>query len=137
MTEPGDVVLVDMRGAGEVDAKLRPALVLSRLPGSQQTLLVCGISTRIRDAVPDWDEIIEPTDPRFALMGLKRRSAIRLSFLAALVEPDVLGRIGALPTVDLHTLTTRLAKALSARVAGRGGRARGNQARGRQPRRDA
>ena len=92
--------------------KLRPALVLARLPGPWQTWLVCGISTRLGDVLPGWDEMVDPSEERFDHMGLKRRSVIRLSFLVAIADPDIRGRIGAAPRPDLAQLRRRLAVSL-------------------------
>ncbi len=54
--KPGDVVLIRLPQAAGGPPKLRPALVLALLPGPFQSLLICGISTRLRDLEPDWDE---------------------------------------------------------------------------------
>ena len=50
---PGDVVLIPLPQVMGGSPKLRPALVLSQLPGPFQNVLVCGISTRLRDRVND------------------------------------------------------------------------------------
>lgn len=42
---PGDVVLIPLPQFAGGTAKLRPALVLSLLPGPYQNVLLCGIST--------------------------------------------------------------------------------------------
>ena len=91
---PGSVVLIRMPGTGGGPPKLRPALVVAQLPGAYQELLVCGISTRFADLEPDWDEVIESSDPDFAASGLHRASVIRPSFLAAVESSAVAGRIG-------------------------------------------
>jgi hypothetical protein len=44
---PGDIVLVLLPGVVPGTFKLRPALFLAPLPGPYQTILVCGISTRM------------------------------------------------------------------------------------------
>ena len=113
MTVQGDVVLIEMRSVGTLETKLRPALVLASLPGPWQHWLACGISASPRDVVPDWDEVIAPTEERFKAMGLKRRSVIRLSFLVAIVDADIAGRIGAVPKHDLVQLRKRLAASLT------------------------
>jgi len=114
---PGSVVLVRIPGATEVGAraKLRPALVLAGLPGPYQDLLVCGISTRFEDIEPDWDEIVSDSEPDFAATGLHRTSAIRPSFLAAVVSDTVAGRIGEVAADRLESITTRLVGRLSGR----------------------
>jgi mRNA interferase MazF len=59
-------------------------------------LLVCGISTQLRQQVADFDEIIEPTDADFKTSGLKAASLIRLGFLAVLPASNFLGTIGSI-----------------------------------------
>lgn len=61
--------------------KYRPAVVLRRMPGFGD-LLVCGVSTQLRQRVADFDEIIEPSQADFKASGLKAPSLIRLGFLA-------------------------------------------------------
>ena len=108
--KPGSVVLVRIPGATEAGAraKLRPALVLAELPGPYQNLLVCGISTRLENIEPDWDEIVAESDPDFATTGLHRTSAIRPSFLAAVVSDTVAGGIGEVSVDRLDRIVSRL-----------------------------
>jgi mRNA interferase MazF len=113
MTAQGDVVLLEMRTVGSTTVKLRPALVLAHLPGAWQTWLACGISTQLGDVLPGWDEVVDPGEGRFQAMGLKRRSVIRLSFLASVGDTDIRGRIGVVPRSDLARLRRRLAANLA------------------------
>jgi mRNA interferase MazF len=112
---PGSVVLVRIPGAAEgaTRPKLRPALVLADLPGPYQNLLVCGISARLENLEPDWDELIADSDADFAASGLHRTSAIRPSFLAAVVSEAVAGRIGAVSAARLEKIIARLVGRLS------------------------
>lgn len=113
MTVPGDVVLIEMRSAGSRLQKLRPVLVISGLPGPWQEWLVAGISTGTRDLVPDWDELVDPTDPQFRATGLKERSFVRLSYLQGVVEEDIQARIGRVPGSYVEGLGGRLAAHLA------------------------
>ena len=90
---PGDIVLARLRDQ-DGDLKLRPALVIALLPGQFQTVLVCGISTRSDGVVAGWDEYMDPNDTDFLDSGLHEPSILRLSFLAALPERMIPGRIG-------------------------------------------
>ena len=47
-------------------------------------LLVCGVSTQLRQRVAGFDDQIGPGDPDFRASGLKAPSLIRLGFLAVL-----------------------------------------------------
>ena len=63
--------------------KNRPAIVLRAMP-PYGDLLVCGVSTQLRQAVAGFDDAIGPGDPDFRASGLKAPSIIRLGFLAVL-----------------------------------------------------
>jgi mRNA interferase MazF len=106
----GDIVLAllpqtDGRG------KYRPALVLRRMPGFGD-LLVCGISTQLRQRVADFDEIIEPTHGDFKRSGLKAPSLIRLGFVAVLPSSSFLGTIGSISGERHRRLLSNLAEYL-------------------------
>ena len=105
---PGDTVLVVLAGAVPGTFKLRPALFLAPLPGPYQTVLVCGISTRLGNLAPNWDEMIQPSDADFVTSGLHRPSIIRLSYLHALKDSEVRGIIGSIGPARLTLLRTRL-----------------------------
>jgi len=105
---PGDVVLVPLPQAVG-PAKLRPALVLSVLPGPYGDLLVCGISTRLTQQVSAWDELIQPGDADFGPSGLHRQSLIRLSFLRTVHPGAVSGVIGSVEPARIDRLRIRLA----------------------------
>jgi mRNA interferase MazF len=106
---PGDVVLVRIPGAGGSPAKLRPALILAPLPGPYQRIFLCGISTQLGNLVPDWDELIQPSEADFPQSGLHRASAIRLSYLRAVTPGEVAGAIGTIDSARLARLLERLA----------------------------
>jgi mRNA interferase MazF len=90
----GDVVLAPIPQAdGRV--KNRPVVFLREMPPFRD-LLVCGVSTQLRQQVKDFDEIIARSDPDFAASGLLAESVIRLGFLAVLPRKNVAGSIGAI-----------------------------------------
>lgn len=109
----GDVVLIRLSGIAGGQSKLRPALVLSRLPGPYQNVLICGISTQLSQLQPNWDELFNPNDHDFADTGLRRESAARLSYLYAAEESEIAGAIGKIGSDRLQRLCSRLAKHLS------------------------
>jgi mRNA interferase MazF len=59
-------------------------------------LLICGISTQLRQYLPNFDEIIKTEDPDFAASGLVRSSLIRLAFLAVIRQTEVMGSLGSI-----------------------------------------
>jgi mRNA interferase MazF len=102
----GDVVLASlpqMDGRG----KLRPALVLRRMPGYGD-LLVYGISTQLHQEVADFDEIIELFHSDFKTSGLKSPSLIRLGFLTVIPETNFPGIIGSISDERRQRLLTKL-----------------------------
>jgi len=102
----GDVLLASLvQGDGTV--KDRPTLFLSRMPPFQD-FLVCGISTQLQQAVPDFDETIAPADPDFRTSGLKAASLIRLGYLAVLPRSEFKGRIGSVSAARRKRLLTNL-----------------------------
>lgn len=111
---PGDVVLIELPQVGGGLPKLRPALVLAELPGPYQNILICGISTRFQDLLPDWDEVIDEADEDYPESGLHRASAVRLSYLYATEQREILGTIGRVDAKRLHRLAARLADRLVA-----------------------
>lgn len=90
----GDVVLTPIPQAdGRV--KNRPAIVLREmLP--YRDLLVCGVSTQLKQSVKDFDEIISSSDDDFVSSGLLSASVIRLGFLAVLPRKSIAGSIGSI-----------------------------------------
>ena len=110
---PGEIVLLRLPQPDLLPGKLRPVLVLSELPGPFGDVLVCGISSRLHQAVPQWDEQLTPADPDFTTSGLKVASVIRLNWLAA-VSPSVrVGTLGTLAPERLSRLRQRLSDQLA------------------------
>jgi len=110
--KPGDVILIRLPQMAGGPPKLRPALVLALLPGAFQSVLICGISTRLRELQADWDEPIGPDDSDYSSSGLHQRSAIRLSYLYAADVCEISGPIGCIASQRLQKLLQRLARRL-------------------------
>jgi mRNA interferase MazF len=106
----GDIVLALLPQA-DGRGKHRPAVVLRRMPGFGD-LLVCGVSTQLRQRVADFDEIIEPSQADFKTSGLKAPSLIRLGFLAVLPVSNFLGTIGSISNQRHQRLLSRLSEHL-------------------------
>lgn len=103
----GDVALTPVPQADGA-MKNRPAIILRELP-PYKDFLVCGVSTRLRQRVEDFDEIISSSDADFPASGLKSESLIRLGFLAVLPRSSIIGMIGSISS-ERHK---RLLKTLS------------------------
>jgi mRNA-degrading endonuclease toxin of MazEF toxin-antitoxin module len=104
----GDIVLIPLSQFAGGPPKLRPALLLTTLPGPYQNHLVCGISTQLRHQQLGWDELIQPGDSDFSRSGLHRTSIIRLSYLHAADSTEIAGVIGEIDQSRLGRLLTRL-----------------------------
>ena len=109
----GDVVLIHLPQVAGGPPKSRPALVLALLPGVYQNVLICGISTQIQDLQPDWDDKIAPGDADFVRSGLRRTSAIRLSYLYGADSREIMGVIGRVDVVRLNRARKRVADLLA------------------------
>jgi len=73
----GDIVLIRFPNVELEPGKLRPALVIGIAPGRHSDVLLALITSRIHQAVPNFDEIIDETDEDFESTGLKARSVVR------------------------------------------------------------
>src|SRR3972149_10786852 len=103
----GDVVLAPLpQATGTV--KNRPAIVLRTMP-PRGDLLVCGVSTQLRQEVAGFDDIISEGDPDFASSGIEAASLIRLGFVAVLPVNSFLGPIGSIDPTRHRRLVKRLA----------------------------
>jgi mRNA interferase MazF len=109
MTE-GDVLLTPVPQA-DGTIKNRPAVFLREMPPFKD-LLVCGISTQLRQEVKDFDELISPNDSDFASSGLVRESLIRLGFLAVLPRNKIVGVIGSISATRHKRLLEKLSEYL-------------------------
>jgi hypothetical protein len=105
---PGEVVLLEMPEVRRGAKKLRPAPILSTLPGPYQTLLVCGFSTQLAYVRPNWDEVIQLGDPDFGSSGLSQVSVLRLSFLRAAVPTEIVNCLDTIEATRLARLQQRL-----------------------------
>lgn len=103
----GDVILTPLPQA-DGQPKNRPALVLCPMRPFND-LLVCGISTQLRQAVADFDEIVAPSDADFGSSGLVAPSLIRLGFVTTVPVAAVKGLIGSVADERHRRLVTRLA----------------------------
>ncbi len=104
----GDVILVALPQA-DGKTKNRPAIIL-RITPPFGDLMVCGITTQLRHAVKNLDEIISPNDEDFKASGLLEESLIRLGYIFVLPRTKMAGVLGEI-SISRHT---RLLKSLAA-----------------------
>jgi len=110
--QEADVVIVAMPQANGV-IKDRPAIILREMPPFRD-MLVCGVSTQLRHAVEDFDELISPSDSDFTGSGLNAESLIRLGFLIVISRQAIVGSIGAISSERHNRLLRRLSEYLIA-----------------------
>lgn len=105
--QEGDVVILAMPQANGV-IKDRPAVILREMPPFRD-MLVCGVSTQLRHAVKDFDEVVSPSDADFVGSGLNAESLIRLGFLVVVPVQNIVGSIGSISSNRHKRLLQRLA----------------------------
>lgn len=113
MKQAGQVVLFRFPQTDLEEEKLRPALLLGRLPGEYGDWLLCMISSQLRQCIAGFDEVIQEGDPDFVESGLKVASVIRIGRLAVVEGEVVVGAIGQIATERLRGIRSRLAEWLS------------------------
>lgn len=113
MKQAGQIVLFRFPQTDLEQGKLRPALLLGKLPGEYDDWLICMISSQIRHCVPESDELVQETDTDFAKSGLKLASVIRVGRLAVVEGEILLGAIGQIASERLQRIKNRLAEWLT------------------------
>src|SRR3990172_13338114 len=96
MIQEGQIVLFKFPQTDQLPGKLRPALVLRRLPGTYDDWLICMISSQLEQQIQDFDIIVTEKDLDFEQSGLKTSSIIRISRLAVVNRSILLGSVGAI-----------------------------------------
>lgn len=107
--KPGDIVLLPFPQANLKVGKLRPALIIATIPGHHADLLIALMTSRTHLTVPEFDEVIDPSDRDFSKTGLKVRSVVRLGRLTS-VHPSVIdSHIGYVSSKRLRQIKERIA----------------------------
>jgi len=113
MKQAGQIVLFRFPHADLEEGKLRPALLLGRLPDEYDDWLICMISSQIRHYVPGFDQVVQEDDPDFAESGLKVPSVIRVGRLAVVEGEILVGAIGQIAPERLQRIKSCLAEWLT------------------------
>ncbi len=106
----GQIVLFRFPQTDHKDGKLRPALMLRKLPGKFDDWLICMISSQLHQAIPELDEIINMEEPDFQQTGLKQSSLIRASRLAVVNADILIGKLGTIDTFRLNKIRGSIAQ---------------------------
>jgi len=86
----------------------RRQVILLREMQPYNDLLICGLSTQLRQQVSSFDEIISPNDDDFSSSGLRSESLIRLGHLVVLPDSDIIGVIGTISAERRQRLLQKL-----------------------------
>lgn len=113
MKQAGQVILFRFPQTDLQEGKLRPALLLGKLPGDYDDWLICMISSQTRHYIPQFDEIVQERDSDFSQSGLKIASVIRVGRLAVVEGKMNLGAAGQISTERLQRIKNRLAEWIS------------------------
>ena len=113
MKESGQIILFRFPQTNLETGKLRPALLLSQLPGEYDDWLICMVSSQIRHHIPGFDQVIQESDRDFAASGLKTPSVIRVGRLAVVEGNILLGAIGQISSERLQHIKASLAEWIS------------------------
>ena len=108
MKEVGQVVAFRFPQTDLEEGKLRPALLLAKLPGNYDDWLTCMISYQIHHYVEGFDELVQESDEDFGESGLKTTSVIRVGRLAVVSGEILLGAIGQVSAERLIRIKQRL-----------------------------
>lgn len=109
------VVLFRFPQTDQSPGKLRPALVLRKLPGPYDDWLICMISSQLSQQISNFDELIQEQDGDFRNTGLKVPSVARISRLAVVERAALSGSIGTVADERLSRILNRLADWLKGR----------------------
>ena len=109
MRNAGDIVLFRFPQADLAEGKLRPALLLGKLPGEYDDWLTCMISSQTRHYLPNFDELLQESDSDFVQSGLKLESVIRVGRLAVIEGETLLGEVGQISAERLKKIKSHLA----------------------------
>jgi len=110
MIAEGQIVLFRVPQTDQQSGKLRPALVVRKLPGRYEDWLISMISSQLSQEIPGFDEVISPDDPDFKDSGLKLRSLIRIGRLAVVNADILVGNIGRIADIRLARVRQKLSQ---------------------------
>lgn len=71
MIQEGRTALFKFPQTDQTLGKLRPALFLRKLPGPYDDWLICMISSRLSQEIPNYDVVVYDNDSDFKQTGLK------------------------------------------------------------------
>lgn len=115
MIAEGQIVLFRFPHTDQETGKLRPALVLRKLPGQYDDWLICMISSKLDQGIAGFDEVITHGDADFDASGLKMPSLLRTSRLAVVNGEILLGKLGQVEDGRLVRIKQRISEWVNGR----------------------
>ncbi len=106
--KPGKIILFKFPQANLYSGKLRPALVLKKMPGKYDDWLICMISSKTIQLNKEYDLLISEDLSDYKLSGLKSASVIRATRLAVVNKNIFIGSIGNISSVLLDMTLTNI-----------------------------
>ena len=110
MISEGQIVLFKFPQTDQQTGKLRPALIIRKLPSQFNDWLICMISSQLDQKLPELDEIIDQDNSDFQESGLKLPSLIRIYRLAVVNGDILIGKIGQISNNRLLRIKQNLAR---------------------------
>ncbi len=108
MKKAGQIALFKFPQTDFANGKLRPALLLAKLPGEYDDWLVCMVSSQMHQYIEGVDDIISPDSDDFLQSGLKAQSVFRVSRLAVAAAGIILGTMGEIAKERLIRIKNNL-----------------------------
>jgi mRNA interferase MazF len=109
MIHEGQIVLFRFPQTDQFAGKLRPAVVLRKLPGPYDDWLICMISSQTSQAIAGFDEVISADSVDFQRSGLKMDSVIRIARMAVVQRGVLVGAVGEVGSDRLSRMRSKLA----------------------------
>ena len=106
MEKEGQIILTVF--PQDAEKKMRPALVLREFP-KYGDVLVCGITSRINQFIPEFDILLNEQHPDYKKSGLKAPAVCRLNMLTMFSKKEIKGSLGYVSVQTHHTLLKNLA----------------------------
>jgi mRNA interferase MazF len=106
---PGQVALMRFPQVDLAPGKPRPVLLVARVPGPYDDWPVCMFSTKLHQALPDFDEILDRDAGDFDSAGLAAPSVVRVARLAVVSADLLIGTLGEISQERLGRVRTTLA----------------------------
>lgn len=109
MIKEGDIVLFRFPQTDLEKGKLRPAVLIKKIPNDFDDWLVCMVSAQLHQKVKGIEVIVSESDQDFAKTGLKKDSLIRTTRIAVVDDSIFEGKLGSLPYSTFSTIKQKFA----------------------------